>query len=66
VVADPLLGVLGDGDVDSGIGVFHERAVRFRFCCGRAFARIVKDWEITGAPGGSRRSLQSPAIPRNS
>ena len=52
-------GVLG------GIGVFHERAVRFRFCCGRAFARMVKDWEITGAPGGSRRPLQSPAIPGN-
>src|SRR5712671_4027859 len=60
VVADSLLCVVGDGDIDSGIGVFHERVVRLRFCCGRTFARIVRDWEITGAPGGPRRSLESP------
>ena len=65
VVADSLLRVVGDGDIDSGIGVFHVRVVRLRFCCGRTFARIVRDWEIIGAPGGPRRSLQSPTIPRD-
>src|SRR5207249_7124655 len=67
MVADSLLGVLGDGDVDSGIGVFHERAnrFRFRFCCGRTFARIVSDCGIPEATGGSRRYLVRMTISRD-
>jgi hypothetical protein len=30
MMADALLGVVRDGDIHPGIGIFHERAVRFR------------------------------------
>jgi hypothetical protein len=35
MVADSLFGVVSDGDVHAGIGIFHEKPVRFRFCSGR-------------------------------